>query len=152
MNFMPKFYFSWLRARWKHNRDLLKDNPEHDQGIMEGMFVLNRIPGLVTIWSCEGHPNPEKKIPARGYIMIGVLNQNGLTELFKVYTQLTEAFGHHSHLVRLTTTVRGNLVKAGLNGKETWPVWLLGWPVFNDKQKECFAKVNESIQRVYQKE
>jgi len=145
MNFMPPDKFVKLCERWAEAKGEIQGNPDHDQGVMEGLIALNRMAGLVSIWSCEGHP--KGKTPGMGYIMVGVKDQDALARLFKIYENLTRGYTDYPNMVRLTATTRGDAtVKFGVTEVKTWhPVWILNWPVFEGQKALCFRQVNKAI-------
>lgn len=162
MNFMPNDKYIWLSDRWNRSKDQMKGSSGHDQGIMDGMFAINQIPGLVTIWSCEGHPHERRpddslKGPrtATGYLMIGVRDQEALDKLFDIYRTLSDASGNLCHLIELKATKRGDIsqgIEEAKKEKLWWPVWILNWPVFTPNKKTYFDRVNKSIIEVLNKQ
>jgi hypothetical protein len=150
MNFMPDEKFVLLCQRWVDSRNRMKGDPKHDQGIMEGLFDINNISGLVSIWSCEGHPDRAKGRTPVGYIMLGVRNQAGLDALFAIYERLRDSMGSNQHHVKLTATSRvdGTVSMGEAEEEQWWPVWILNWPVFKEGREEYLQKVNNAIKGV----
>lgn len=99
-----------------------------DEKIRSFVRMVNFSPALVTIFSCQGHPN--KRIHYNGSVMFGVRNKD---HMYKLYDLIRAEFGEHQHLVGLTMTTTPGLKTNSKTGKRPWwAVWNLHWK-FNKK-------------------
>ena len=89
--FLSSQEFSELKKRYA---DYEKEGfPGNDKGMNDIISSLNKIEGLVTIYCCEGHFDPDqwnktKKSSSRFYILFGVLNVSALNTVHKLYQKL----------------------------------------------------------------
>lgn len=141
MNFMPNDKFVKLANRWKGAQVHLDDPRVFDTDIKNLLVTLNSIPGLVTIWSCQGHPRLDKPTPsgkcfARGYVMFGVYNQEALNFLYGVYTHLTANWKHPGDFT-LQMKHKGDITipKTEEGRKDWYPTWGLEW-FFESKDQD----------------
>lgn len=75
---LEKFQQRWLRVV-DSNYDGL------DEKIIDTVRYLNAIPGVTTVWSCEGHP--EKVTDAHGQVIM-VCSERGLEAIHELHTDM----------------------------------------------------------------
>jgi len=96
-----------------------------DEKVRPLVKAINASNDLVTVFSCQGHPEDQEW--NIGYVMIGVRN---LDHIEALYQRIRWKFGENQHLVSVSQTTRQNCFKPAhkRTGKFEWyPVWNLSW-------------------------
>lgn len=139
MNLMPLEKFNTLQARWGEFKPYLRNPTEFDQGIADVLDIMNGVPGLVSIWSCQGHPEKDGvKRNTSGYIMFAVRDVEALVKLQLFYSNVSALYNRQRNLVRLSMTERGDITleQRDRNEDSWYPVWILNWGVhFNNAER-----------------
>lgn len=145
MHLMNEPSFQRHQTRWKIYQTKIDDPTLADQKIVPAMLLLNKLPGLVTVFSCQGHPSVTRPI-AKGYFMLGVTNPKWL---YRFYEVLVEEFGVNSQRtnIRLVQKRDTTLPRA----IEKWtPMWIVDWHV-NVQQAQCdWDIINEAAVKVFE--
>lgn len=132
MNLMPLEKFNLLKKRWEEVAPYLDDPTVFDPGLVDALRTMNAVDGLVTIWSCEGHPTETgPKRNTSGYIMFGVRDVDALIVLQRLFRNLSNLYNGQRNLVRLSMADRGDLTadKKPGGGQAWYPVWILNFGV-----------------------
>jgi len=156
MNYMSKRPFDKLVERWKHIQPHLDDLGSFDKELVDVLHVFNSVEGLVTVWSCQGHP--ERKGHTSGYIMCGVRNRRAMAFLNDVFLRLAREYGNNANLVKLSTALRGDITVERSpedKGMSWYNVWILGFgvslqPHVAARQYHALRKATDVAFLVYQ--
>lgn len=140
MHLLDNDSFTRLKKRWEQ----LKDSPEvADPEIIEAIKLLNNVDGLVTIFSCQGHPNKEK-FQDRGYIMFGVQDP---TVLYRLFNEICSELNVVKHTIQLAMVNRMDVTV--VHKEERWyPVWGLSWKIRLRNQKTVWKVINNAVKQV----
>lgn len=140
MHLLDNGSFARLKKRWEQ----LKDSPGvADPEIIEVIKLLNKVDGLVTIFSCQGHPNKEKFYD-RGYIMFGVQDP---TVLYRLFNEICSELNVVKHTIQLAMVNRMDVTV--IHKEEQWyPVWELSWKIRLRNQKTVWKVINTAVKQV----
>lgn len=142
MNFMHIDAFERLEKRYVQFMRFLEDPTQCDPEIVTAVVNINRHPGIVTIWSCQGHIGKNQR--GRGSLMVGVRNQSGLEALFRFQHRLMELRGK-AYETSLTTEYKRDITlnEKGPNAA-VWPVWILSWAFECREVPAIYSHVNNA--------
>jgi hypothetical protein len=141
---MPEDAFKRLVLRWDNYVEHI-DNPKlADVEITLSMLMLNKVDGLVTIFSCQGHPTPEKP-RAVGSMMFGVRDPK---PVYRFYELLQDALGSNTQVVSLVLQRKKDVTLHGTPNQPWYPVWTVRWDVNVDNATETWLQVNNAAIQV----
>ncbi|OMP12916.1 hypothetical protein COLO4_02585 [Corchorus olitorius] len=114
-----------------------------DQEIVKAIVTVNRHPGLVTIFSCQGHITTRNG-QGGGSLMFGVRDPAALSALFSFQQRLMKA-RDSEYATQLVTEYKCDvtLMEKGPRAA-TYPVWTLRWIFGRDEESTIYQNVNDA--------
>lgn len=149
--------FSKLKAR--SDRTFNNDVPFNglDSLIHPGLVALNKIPKIVTIFSCSGHESEDQegRHHSRMYVMFGIYDQTGMDILYSLFSairnQLRQIGFNLPCKVDITLTENGSIFERNLH---TYPTVIFNTRTssidFHKHMHRIFNDVCQSALEEYQ--
>lgn len=147
MNFMAADVFSRLQERYLTYTAQMDDPALCDPEIVKAIVTVNSHPGLVTIFSCQGHIKTRNGQGA-GSLMCGVRDQEALNALFRFQQRLMHLRGH-AYSTQLVTENKRDVTKreTGPNAA-SYPVWTLRWIFSQNELPTIYQHVNHAADAI----
>lgn len=144
MHLMSEDAFRRLKERWDKCVERINDPKMVDVEITLSMLLLNKLDELVTIFSCQGHPTPQKP-RAVGSMMFGVRDPKAV---YRFYELLKETLETEKQAVSLVLQYKKDITLRGTPNQPWYPVWIVRWQILHETAAETWLKVNNAAVQV----
>lgn len=124
-----------LKLRWGEYTKHLKDPKLADPETVELLLIINQIPSMVSIFSCQGHVTKTRKLAA-GSLMLGTTNP---VYTYFFYEKLTELVGCKTQAISLKLTYKRDVTLPRDQHCPWYKVWIVNW-IIDDKTQTLVWK------------